>query len=188
MVWLGGRSDHIKDMSKSLSMRTGHEQGRPNRSDTHLSSEQEAEIEAKTRDYFNGVVPKRHTKPQRSEYSSNYVDLLSPHDTSPEFVEFQRLQNDPQKLGYKTNEVSDEFVETEYYKDLNCVGKQHHTTGTGFINIDKTTGDNRYILEPDSDTTCHTSCKGNPATNDWVPEAANYQIPLDSGKPRRSDN
>lgn len=68
-----------------------------------MSKEQEAEIEAKTRDYFNGVTPKRHTKPQRSEYSSNYVDLLSPQDTAhqqqpniPELVEFQRLENDPQ--------------------------------------------------------------------------------------------
>lgn len=80
--------------------------GRPNRSDVHLSREQEAEIEAETRDYFNEVIPKRHTKPQRSEYSSKYVDLLSPHDANqqqpnnniPEFVEFQRLENHPQVI------------------------------------------------------------------------------------------
>lgn len=58
-------------------------------------------------------------------------------------------------------------------------------TGTGFINVDKTSSDKRYFLEPDSDTTCHASCKGNPATNEWVPEAANYQvlIPLTQSSP-----
>lgn len=74
--------------------------GRPNRSDIHLSIEEEAKIEAKTRDYFDGIIPKRHTKPQRSEYSSNYVDALSNNTTNngfiPEHVEFQRLENDQQ--------------------------------------------------------------------------------------------
>lgn len=72
--------------------------GRPNRSDIHLSNEEEAEIESKTREFFDGVTPKRHTKPQRSEYtSSQYVDALSNSNKEseiPELVEFQRLEND----------------------------------------------------------------------------------------------
>lgn len=32
-----------------------------------------------------------------------------------------------QKLVHKGNQVAEEFVETEYYKDLGCVDKQHHT-------------------------------------------------------------
>jgi hypothetical protein len=36
-----------------------------------------------------------------------------------------------QKLVYEGGDMSEEFVETEYYKDLGCVGKQHHTV-TGF--------------------------------------------------------
>ncbi|CAB4312741.1 unnamed protein product [Prunus armeniaca] len=102
--------------------------GRPNRSDVHLSNEEEAEIESKTREYFDGVTPKRHTKPQRSEYtSSQYVDSLSnPNEDSeiPELVEFQRLEND-------------------------------------------------------------TEC--NPATNDWIPDAAD-SAPTSSGKPGKSEN
>ena len=71
---------------------------RPNRSDIHLSREEEAKIEAETRDYFDGIVPKRHTKPQRSEYSSQYVDTLSPTTKGivPELAEFRRLENDHQ--------------------------------------------------------------------------------------------
>ncbi|KAF5446797.1 hypothetical protein F2P56_032398 [Juglans regia] len=107
--------------------------GRPNRSDVHLPAEEEARLETKTREYFDETAPKRHTKPQRSEYSSKYVDAISSNnknnndDVIPELVEFQRLENDPQKLVYNGREATEEFVETEYYKDLNDVDKQHHT-------------------------------------------------------------
>ncbi|KAK6935766.1 hypothetical protein RJ641_032796 [Dillenia turbinata] len=146
---------------------------RPDRSDTHMSREEEAKTERETRDYFDTLAPKRHTKPQRSEYSSQYHDALSNPNTQviPEYTEFQRLENDTQKLVYNASEVTEEFVETEYYKDLDCVDKQHHTTGTGFIKMDNTKGNN-FSLEPDSGTECHASCKGNPATNDWIPAAA----------------
>lgn len=40
---------------------------------------------------------------------------------------FFRFLNLLQKLVYTGTEATDEFVETEYYKDLNCVDKQHHT-------------------------------------------------------------
>lgn len=72
---------------------------RPNRSDVHLSAQEEASLEAKTRDYFDGVAPQRHTKPQRSDYSTQYVDAFSntPKSSIPEFVHFQQLQNDPQE-------------------------------------------------------------------------------------------
>ncbi|XVF05391.1 hypothetical protein REPUB_Repub05bG0167900 [Reevesia pubescens] len=168
--------------------------GRPNRSDVHLTVEEEAKMEEKTRDYFDEKAPKRHTKPQRSEYSSNYVDAVGAcgdnNDSNiPEYVEFQRLENDPQpqKIVYNGSEVvGEEFVETEYYKDLNCVDKQHHTTGTGFINVENANG-RSFSLEPDSDPSGHGSCKGNPATNDWIP-AASDAVYFASDKPKRSDN
>ncbi|XP_028246187.1 uncharacterized protein LOC114423572 [Glycine soja] len=169
---------------------------RPNRSDIHLSAEEEATIEAKTRDYFDGVAPQRHTKPQRSEYSAQYVDAFSNahHSSSssssssiPEFMQFQRLENDPQekKLEYNGSQVPEEFVETEYYQDLNSVDKHHHTTGTGFIKVEKNGND--FHIEPDNDTGCHHSCKCNPATNDWVPSPSN-EVGFNSDKPNRSDN
>lgn len=35
-----------------------------------------------------------------------------------------------QKLMYSGSQVEDEFVETAYYKDLNCTDKQHHQVGS----------------------------------------------------------
>lgn len=75
--------------------------GRPNRSDAHLTAEEEAKLEAIAREYFDETAPKRHTKPQRSEYASQYVDALSDKkenndDVIPELLEFRRLENDPQ--------------------------------------------------------------------------------------------
>ncbi|OMO90525.1 hypothetical protein COLO4_19086 [Corchorus olitorius] len=163
---------------------------RPNRSDAHLSVEEEAKLEEKTRQYFDDKAPKRHTKPQRSDYSSNYVDVNTSDDSTiiPEYVEFQRLEKDPheQKIVCNGNEARDEFVETEYYKDLNCVDKQHHTTGTGFIRMDSANGRN-FSLKPDLDTSLHAACKGNPATNDWIPAALDA-VYLASDKPNRSEN
>ncbi|KAK7289714.1 hypothetical protein RIF29_03573 [Crotalaria pallida] len=163
---------------------------RPNRSDAHLSVEEEAAIEAETREYFNGIAPKRHTKPQRSEYSSQYVDAFSNNGNqslSEELLEFQRLESDPQekKLVYDGNQVTEEFVETEYYKDLNSVDKHHHTTGTGFIKAEK--NGESFHIEPDNDIGIHHSCKCNPATNDWVP-APSIEGGFNSDKPNRSDN
>ncbi|CAK9139428.1 unnamed protein product [Ilex paraguariensis] len=162
---------------------------RPNRSDVHLSKEEEAKIEGETREHFNGLAPRRHTKPQRSEYSSNYTDVLSNGDdngVTPEYAEFQRLENVSQKLVYNGSEVAEEFVETEYYKDLNGIDKQHHTTGTGFIKAENTNGES-LRLAPDSETCCHASCKGNPATNDWIPAAADM-MNFASDKPKRSES
>lgn len=68
---------------------------RANRSDVHVSKEEERKIEEATREYFDGIAPKRHTKPQRSDYSSTYVDHINPCPI-PENLEFQRLENDPQ--------------------------------------------------------------------------------------------
>ncbi|XP_047308863.1 uncharacterized protein LOC124912310 [Impatiens glandulifera] len=161
--------------------------GRPNRSDIHISKEDEAKIEEETREYFNGLAPKRHTKPQRSEYSLQYVD--STDGSIPELTVFQKLEHDDnQKLDYKGGEVSsEEFTETEYYKDLNSIDKQHHTTGKGFI---KTDNCNCFSLTPDPVTiTCHPSCRGNPATNDWIPAEIDDKVSFaSSDKPNRSEN
>ena len=35
-----------------------------------------------------------------------------------------------QKLVYSGSEVPEEFVETEYYQDLSCIDKQHHTVSS----------------------------------------------------------
>ncbi|KAJ4970944.1 hypothetical protein NE237_004043 [Protea cynaroides] len=159
---------------------------KPSRSDTYLSEKEEMKIEEETRDYFDGLAPKRHSKPQRSEYSSQYKDTLgNSSDVTAEFVKFQQLENDPQKLVYKGSNTTEEFVETEYYEDLNCVDKQHHTTGTGFIGTENNNG-SCFKLAPDSCSACHSSSSGNPATNDWIP-TTDEMVTLKSDKPSRSD-
>ncbi|KAJ8747690.1 hypothetical protein K2173_013141 [Erythroxylum novogranatense] len=169
---------------------------RPNRSDIHLSVEEEAKIEVETREHFDEIAPKRHTKPQRSEYSANYVDVFPSSNANalgnsnnpiPEYLEFQRLQNDPfEKLNSNGSEETEEFVETEYYKDLNSIDKQHHTTGTGFIKTENANG-KCFSLTPDTVTDSHASCKGNPATNDWIPAPTDMPT-FASDKPNRSES
>ncbi|CAI9759139.1 unnamed protein product [Fraxinus pennsylvanica] len=161
---------------------------RPNRSDVHLSKEEEVKIEEETRDHFDALAPKRHTKPQRSEYSSTYTDAQNSINgvNNPEYDEFQRLEKDPQKLVYKGSKPAEEFIETEYYSDLNCIDKQHHKTGTGFINVENTNGVS-FSIVPDSATESHASSRGNPATNDWIPASADMKNFV-SDKPNRSDN
>ncbi|KAL5991585.1 hypothetical protein ACLOJK_012494 [Asimina triloba] len=161
------------------------ETGRPARSDVHSSLEEEQRREEETRAYFEKQAPKRHTKPRRSDYSSQYKDACDPKAPIPEVVKFQELECDSQKLVYTGNEAPEEYVETEYYKDLNDVGQQHHTTGTGFIKMENGNG-SCFSLTKDSDTAHHASCGGNPATNEWIP-SADTVIPI-SDKPKRSDN
>ncbi|WOL15540.1 hypothetical protein Cni_G24321 [Canna indica] len=163
---------------------------RPDRSDAHLPPEEEARIEAETREYFQGIAPKRHTKPSRSDYSAVYSDALrSDSDSIPELENFQHLQAHPQeKLVCDGSQSVEEYVETEYYTDLNCIDKQHHTTGTGFIKIDKAKGGNDFALTQAclcDASGCQPHLKGNPATNEWIP-SADIVIP-DSHKPKRSD-
>ncbi|XP_073157479.1 uncharacterized protein [Henckelia pumila] len=158
---------------------------KPNRSDVQLSGEAAAQVEAATRDYFDRLAPKRPTKPQRSEHHTNHADasFSSAVDSNiPELVQFQILEEeDTQKL--QLNKVDDdddeEFTETEYYRDLNCVDKNHHTTGTGFIKADDTKGKGKcFSLTQDSSsvTQHHHSCTGNPATNDWIPAKGEFHL------------
>ncbi|GAA0144162.1 hypothetical protein LIER_04678 [Lithospermum erythrorhizon] len=170
---------------------------RPNRSDVHLTEEEEAKLEKTTREYFDGIAPPRHTKPRRSEYATEYTDNAAFSSggatTIPEYLEFQRLEDDPQlsffllqKLMANNSEVPmEEFVETEYYTDLNHVDKIHHTTGTGFITME-----NKSInsIKPELNTEHHASSKGNPATNDWTPAATDNTDDFKSHKPSRSDH
>ncbi|XP_073038051.1 uncharacterized protein [Primulina eburnea] len=164
---------------------------KPNRSEVRLSGEAAAQVEAATRDYFDRLAPKRPTKPQRSEHDTNHADASfssSVNDSIPELLQFQLLEEDTQKLPvYCDNKADDEeFTETEYYRDLNCVDKNHHTTGTGFIKADDTKG-KCFSLTPNSSVAeHHDSCRGNPATNDWIP-AKGDTVSFISGKPNRSE-
>lgn len=174
-------------------------------------------MEDEVRENYENLAPKRHSKPQRSDYSSQYVDAFANgSDSNQEYSQFQHLQaNDSQKLIWNGSEVTEEFQETEYYKDLNRINKDHHTTGTGFIKMENANGKS-FILAPDNYDAHHSSCKGNPATNEWIPSADDsvlqlqrvcvcarvviftlppldcnislFQVVFSSDKPKRSEN
>ncbi|XP_078436430.1 maternal effect embryo arrest 59 isoform X3 [Wolffia australiana] len=71
---------------------------RPDRSDSHLSAEEEARVVEETQAYFEGVAPKRHTKPQRSEFSAQYADALESSEGghAPEIDRLHDLEADPE--------------------------------------------------------------------------------------------
>ncbi|KAI5076639.1 hypothetical protein GOP47_0008704 [Adiantum capillus-veneris] len=78
----------------------------------------------------------------------------------------------------------EEFVETEYYKDLNAVDKSlHHTTGSGFIQVEKNSAP---VLDLSSSGLTRTKSGCNPATNDWIPAESTMEMHA-SEKPRRSE-
>ncbi|KAL4188453.1 hypothetical protein AMTRI_Chr08g202410 [Amborella trichopoda] len=163
---------------------------RPSRSDEHLPREAELKMEEEIKHYFEDMAPKRHTKPQRSEYSSEYRDQIGIGGESEVIAEHERFRlletDDEQKLVYDVKEAGEEYVETEYYKDLNCVDKQHHTTGTGFIKMEKSSTNSFNLLPETNGNECHASCRGNPATNEWIPAAD--PVFLASDKPKRSES
>lgn len=81
---------------------------RPNRSDVHLTGEEAAKAEAAARGYFDAAAPKRHTKPQRSEYSVDYADALSGDDqVIAEYAHFQELEKD--------TEVIFDYIDLKFY-------------------------------------------------------------------------
>ncbi|KAL2479927.1 maternal effect [Abeliophyllum distichum] len=107
-----------------------------------VNPKEEVKIEEETRDHFDALAPKRNTKPQRSEYSSTYTNVLNSINgvINPKYAQFHLLEKDTQKLVYNGSKAAEEFMETEYYSDLNCIDRQHHRTGTWFIKVENTYG------------------------------------------------
>uniref|UniRef100_A0A6V7QTK5 Uncharacterized protein n=1 Tax=Ananas comosus var. bracteatus TaxID=296719 RepID=A0A6V7QTK5_ANACO len=162
---------------------------RPARSDAHLPPEEAARIEAEVRGYFAKVAPRRHTKPSRSDCDDDDDDDASSSDA----LQFSPI-NSPSRAreapspcirSPEGSEVVEEFVETEYYKDLNCVDKLHYTTGMGFIKVEKPNSSTIDLTTTSHSTASNVCFKGNPATNDWTPSPET--VILVSNKPNRSD-
>ncbi|KAF7847687.1 hypothetical protein BT93_L2722 [Corymbia citriodora subsp. variegata] len=90
-------------------------------------------------------------------------------------------------------DVQDEFVETQYYKELESIDKQHHATGSGFISPlveGSQNGGYDFRCERDgfeSGRDGKPALRSNPATNDWVPSDAFGQDYVLT-KPNRSES
>ncbi|XP_057449567.1 uncharacterized protein LOC130740872 isoform X2 [Lotus japonicus] len=151
---------------------------KPSRSDEVLDSEEQLRIANQIRAQFDAFSPKRPIKPNRSEpdpFAQNPVDssTLSDQDI-PELHKFQSLQSQSEAILSTEGiiDAQDEFVETQYYKELTSIDKTHHTTGSGFIKAVTEGGEGGYEIANNGVAAGETrfrGYKGNPATNDWVP-------------------
>ncbi|XP_057957858.1 uncharacterized protein LOC131150843 isoform X2 [Malania oleifera] len=176
---------------------------KPSRSDEVVEAEKQLRIADQVRTHFNSVAPKRPAKPNRSESdpSNTSPDVGTFDGDIPEFHKFQSLQSQSQCQAVISAEggatVQEEFVETQYYKELDSVDKQHHTTGSGFIKVVKESSENGYDLHlqgggrrrEDGGRVAVVPCfRSNPATNDWIPAVEEgLQVIHVSSKPNRSE-
>ncbi|CAL4893859.1 unnamed protein product [Urochloa decumbens] len=163
---------------------------RPARSDPHLPPEEAARVEAEVRGYFDSVAPRRPAKPPRSDPSedaSEEADNAGDHDL-PELRKLRDLAAKPQLVVDGAGDVDggEEYVETRYYDGLIGIDKQHHTTGTGFIKVERPNGSAFTMTTNGYSSASFVRCTSNPATNDWIPSAETV-IPA-SNKPSRSDS
>ncbi|KAK3138613.1 hypothetical protein QOZ80_5AG0371090 [Eleusine coracana subsp. coracana] len=164
---------------------------RPARSDPHLPPEEAARVEAEVRGYFDSVAPRRPAKPPRSDPSEDVAAAEAGDGDSdlPELRKLQVLAAEPQKLvldGAGDVDGGEEYVETRYYDGLNGIDKQHHTTGTGFIKVERPNGNSLNVATAGYSSASYVRCMSNPATNDWIPSSETI-IPA-SNKPSRSDS
>ncbi|KAI9113361.1 hypothetical protein K1719_015886 [Acacia pycnantha] len=91
---------------------------------------------------YDSLAPKRPSKSNRSEPN---LDASLDHSTVvshniPELLKFQSFQSQPHAmiLDEPPKDAANEFVETQYYKELSSIDRQHHTTGSEFIRIPNT--------------------------------------------------
>ncbi|XP_027914077.1 uncharacterized protein LOC114173718 isoform X2 [Vigna unguiculata] len=159
---------------------------KPSRSDEVLDAEEQLRIAYEIRAHFDALQPGRPVKPNRSEPGSPHAvnHSLSNNDI-PELHKFQSLQSSSHDI-ISTEGVAnaqDEFVETQYYKELASVDKEHHTTGSGFIKVVREGEEGGYKIELlDSHVNAVETeiqprgYRSNPATNDWVPSCDDYQL------------
>eukprot|EP01018_Ginkgo_biloba_P015497 Gb_36212 [translate_table: standard] len=162
---------------------------KPSRSDEVMDADYQLKIAEQVKSKFEELAPKRPRKPDRSEFSDK-PDFSDPfyEGEIPELKKFEQLECQSEPLFYNSangNFEPDEFVETEYYKDLNAVDKQHHTPGNGFIKLESN-GGSYFRLAFEENGMERIPIRSNPATNDWIPSHQAMVIPV-SPKPTRSN-
>ncbi|XP_021273665.1 uncharacterized protein LOC110408868 [Herrania umbratica] len=169
---------------------------KPSRSDEVLDADQQQKITNQVRAQFDSLAPKRPIKPTRSEpdsatATSNFPPAVD--QNIPELDKLRSLQSQSHlKILQGDSVVQDEFVETQYYKEMDSIDKEHHTTGSGFIRVVREGGEgNRYDIQLQNGQGAgnvfnRPIFKSNPATNDWMPNVEEDQVFV-SSKPNRSE-
>ncbi|KAL9241590.1 hypothetical protein vseg_015685 [Gypsophila vaccaria] len=169
---------------------------KPSRSDEMIEPEQQLRVAHEVGAYFESIKPKRPTKPSRSEPDpcASLTCDQAQFDPIHELKRLNDLKSESQNVLSTeggVGVVQEEFVETEYYRQLEIIDKQHHTTGTGFIKIERGNekGQNNEPrrLFARGGTFAGNGIKSNPATNDWTPSSEGFdQHQYVSTKPSRS--
>ncbi|KAG6767021.1 hypothetical protein POTOM_028200 [Populus tomentosa] len=171
---------------------------KPSRSDEVLDANQQLQIANQIRAQFDSMVPKRPSKPSRSESDNTATPTSSlaniEQDNIPELDKLRSLRSQSPVLfsAEGANMVQDEFVETQYYTELDSIDKQHHTTGSGFINVvrgeeHEKNGYGIHLSSAAAGGKLVSCFKSNPATNDWTPSPEDDQVFV-SSKPNRSES
>ncbi|CAN8328303.1 unnamed protein product [Cochlearia groenlandica] len=169
---------------------------KPSRSDEILDTDQQIKNSNQIRSDFDSLAPKRPTKPTRSEPgppgSFSVSDKTNDHPEADKFKSLQSQTHGHHILGEgDSSTVQDEFLETEYYTNLTSIDKQHHMTGSGFINVVKEDGGEGAVTtaaaaaEHGGEKAVYRS---NPATNEWIPAAEEDIASESSVKPNRSES
>ncbi|XP_015963922.1 uncharacterized protein LOC107487738 [Arachis duranensis] len=173
----------------------GQEQWKkPSRSDEVVDPDEQARIADQIRAQFEALAPKRPIKPNRSEPDQDPTVDLHVTNSIPELHKLHSLQSQSHDIVCKEGwaDAQDEFVETEYYNKLASIDKQHHATGTGFINVVTEGGYEiqNHVIAAHETKPAGPGYKCNPATNDWLPnlhDPQHHQV-FTSSKPNRSDS
>ncbi|XP_050375778.1 uncharacterized protein LOC126793331 [Argentina anserina] len=168
---------------------------KPSRSDQVLDADEQLRIANQIKAQFDSAAPKRPIKPNRSEPDSPTPALsVVDQPNIPELHKLRTLQSQSHVIisdeGANTM-VQDEFVDTQYYKELNSIDKQHHMTGTGFIRVEREEEGSYDIqltgIHGGSIGIVPSGFRSNPATNDWIPKTDEDMVFI-SSKPNRSEN
>ncbi|KAK1276507.1 hypothetical protein QJS04_geneDACA001682 [Acorus gramineus] len=164
---------------------------KPSRSDEVLEADLQQKLSDQIRSHFDSIAPRRPIKPTRSEPDD--PNLSFDVRDIPEFDKFLSLQSQSNQtiIAGTAVDVQEEFVETEYYKRLNSIDKQHHTTGKGFIAVEEVADSPKFQIgevEGIKVVEKTTVFKSNPATNDWIPSSESAEVAYISSKPNRSES
>lgn len=168
-------------------------ENKPNRSEEISGTQAEREQHAQqVRAFLDANAPQRQLKPARSDAAevTAAAEALKSADASslpPERKKFLQLLAAGVPLETRgSGDVGDDFTESEYYQYMAAIDKAHHTTGTGFIEMDKAP-EGFHLTEDKTDLGhAHSHPRCNPATNDWEPAPREPFLP--SSKPARSES
>lgn len=165
--------------------------GKPNRSEELGTPEEREEQARKVRAYLEANAPKRKLKPGRSDAEDMLADDVSNVDGGnfdpPERMKYlQLLANGVPLETLGSGEVDEDYTESEYYKYMAAIDKEHHTTGSGFIKIDKTPEGFHLSIKNPQSRSFRERHRCNPAMNEWDP--AHDTSFVASTKPLRSES